>query len=150
MLAINQYKLNQNVQRLFEVVNTVFCFAYNLEMIFRMIALESQYYSDNWNIFDMFIVIAADFGMIQQFFNLSGNFKTAATTVRAFRILRFVRVFRKIKSVKIIINALILILPNIVNVMSLYVLVLFIYAMVGMNLFGKIKERDLINEKFNF
>ena len=34
--------------------------------------------------------------------------------------------------------------------MSLFVLVLFIYACVGINLFAKIKERDVLNDKFNF
>ena len=34
--------------------------------------------------------------------------------------------------------------------MSLFVLVLFIYACVGINLFSKIKLRDSLNDKFNF
>ena len=57
--------MNENTGRTFELVNTVFAIAYNAEMIFKMIALENQYYADYWNIFDMAIVLAADFGMLQ-------------------------------------------------------------------------------------
>ena len=34
--------------------------------------------------------------------------------------------------------------------MSLFVLALFIYACVGINLFAQIKQRDSLNDKFNF
>jgi hypothetical protein len=34
--------------------------------------------------------------------------------------------------------------------MSLFILVLFIYACIGINLFSGIKMRDDLNEKFNF
>lgn len=36
------------------------------------------------------------------------------------------------------------------NVMSLFVLALYIFACVGLNLFSKVKLGDTINEKFNF
>ena len=42
------------------------------------------------------------------------------------------------------------IIPKVMNVMSLFVLALFIFACVGINLFAKVKPIESINEKFNF
>lgn len=42
------------------------------------------------------------------------------------------------------------IVPKVMNVMSLFVLALFIYACVGINLFAKVKHIESINEKYNF
>lgn len=53
-------------------------------------------------------------------------------------------------SVKVIIDAVINILPNIANVMSLFMLAIFVYACIGISLFSKIKEGEIINEKNNF
>ena len=54
--------------------------------------------------------------------------------------------------IKVIIDAVINILPNISNVMSLFVLALFIYSCVGISLFAGVKIRDdgFLDSKNNF
>ena len=114
----------------------IFSIVFNLEMILKLLALENQYFWFGWNLFDMFIVISADIGIILDILELSKSFSTAVTILRAFRIMRVVRILKKIKCVRVIIQAVFQILPNIGNVMSLFVLVLFIYACIGINLFS--------------
>ena len=63
-------------------------------MIMKLIAFENQYFWFAWNLFDMFIVIAADIGIILDIFELSKNFSTAVTILRAFRIMRIVRILK--------------------------------------------------------
>lgn len=116
----------------------------------KLIALENQYFWFGWNLFDMFIVISADIGIALDALELSKSFSTAVTIIRAFRILRVVRILQKMDSVRVIIQAMFQIMPNIGNVMSLFALVLFIYACIGINLFSQIKMRDNLTEKFNF
>lgn len=101
----------------------------------------------------MFIVLSADAGFLLQHFELTsgGASSKAITILRAFRILRVVKLLQKMQSIKVIIDAVINILPNISNVMSLFVLALFIYSCVGISLFAGIKIRGQgLDEKNNF
>lgn len=75
---------------------------------------------------------------------------TGLTILRAFRILRIVKVLQRFKSVRVILGAFVNIIPNITNVMALFVLILFIYACIGINLFSKVKALDNINSYNNF
>ena len=101
----------------------------------------------------MFIVLSADIGFILQHTGLSsgGASSKAITILRAFRIMRVVKLLQRLQSIKVIIDAVINILPNISNVMSLFVLALFIYSCVGISLFAGIKMRgEGLDSKNNF
>jgi hypothetical protein len=98
----------------------------------------------------MFIVISADVGIILDLMGLNKNMSTAVTILRAFRILRIVKLLQKLDSIRVIIYAVINILPSIANVMSLFILALFIFACVGINLFSGVKYQENIDEKNNF
>ena len=41
MMASNQYQLNENLVRLFKVLNLIFTIIFNVEMILKLIALEN-------------------------------------------------------------------------------------------------------------
>jgi hypothetical protein len=56
----------------------------------------SQYFDDSWNNFDAFVVVATDFGLILTFLDIgSSSFSAAATVIRAFRIMRIIRLVKK-------------------------------------------------------
>lgn len=42
------------------------------------------------------------------------------------------------------------IIPKVMNVMSLFILALYIFACIGLNLFAMVKFGDAIDDKFNF
>ena len=139
-------ELVENLHKL----NMLFSIIFNLEMLIKLLALRSQYFASKWNLLDMFIVLSADIGYLIKYLNFSGNSSTVITVLRAFRILRVVKLLQSLTSVKVIIDAVINILPNIANVMSLFMLAIFVYACIGMSLFAKVKEGESINEKNNF
>ena len=60
----------------------------------KLIGLSSQYFYSAWNLFDMTVVIGTDVGLILEFTTSGSGFSTAATVVRAFRIMRIVRLVR--------------------------------------------------------
>lgn len=99
----------------------------------------------------MIVVIATDIGILLLFTtNGSGGFSTAATVVRAFRIMRIVRLVRSQANIKIILDTLVNIIPQITNFIALMFLLLFIYAALGINMFGGVLEQDFITDKNNF
>ena len=149
-MAIIHYKMDPTTHSLLKFLNYVFSFVFNMEMILKLISLRHEYFMSNWNLFDMFIVVSADIGIILDLAGLNKNMSTAVTILRAFRILRIVKLLQKFDSIRVIIYAIINILPSIANVMSLFVLALFIFACVGINLFSGAKEIEFVGDKDNF
>jgi hypothetical protein len=133
-----------------QFLNNVFSIIFNIEMLIKLLALRSQYFKSRWNLLDMFIVISADIGFLIKFLQISDNSSTVITVLRAFRILRVVKLLQSLTSVKVIIDAVLNILPNIANVMSLFMLAVFVYACIGISLFAKVKNGEIINDKNNF
>jgi len=87
----------------------------------------------------MLVVIGTDAGFVLNLFTSGSSFSTAATVVRAFRIMRIVRLVRKQENIKIILDTLFNIIPQITNFIALMFLLLFIYAALGINLFSTVK-----------
>lgn len=127
-----------------------FSFVFNVEMILKLIALRKNYFDSGWNLFDMFIVVSADIGLVISLMGYEKSFATAVTILRAFRILRIVKLLQKFKSIRVIIMTVINILPSVSNIMALFTLVLFIYACVGINLFSGTRRNEDIDKYNNF
>ena len=84
------------------MLNYIFTGIYTFEMIIKLVALRRNYFNDNWNNFDFFIVLTAYVGLFLKFV-LGVSLGTAATIVRSFRISRIVRLIRKAKNLQKII-----------------------------------------------
>ena len=61
------------------------------------------------------------------------------TIIRTFRILRILKVIQKLKELKIILETFIRTIPALFNVGALWLLFLFIFAVLGVNLFASVK-----------
>lgn len=130
--------------------NLYFSLVFNVEMFSKIYAFRKEYFESGWNLFDMFIVVSADIGLVLSAMGLEKSFSTAVTILRAFRILRIVKLLQKYESIREIIMTVINILPSVSNIMCLFTLVLFIYACVGINLFSGTKRNEDIDGKNNF
>lgn len=86
----------------------------------------------------MVVVIGTDIGILLDFVVKGSSISTAATVVRAFRIMRIVRLVRRQENIKIILDTLVNIIPQITNFITLMFLLLFIYAALGINQFSEI------------
>ena len=138
------------VKLVLDYANYVFAIIFNFEMIIKLCALGNQYFISSWNKFDMFIVITADFGILLDMLELNKSFQSVATILRAFRIVRIVRLLQKFRSIKIIIDSTLNILPSITNVLSLLALILYVYACFGIYLFAGVKRRAELDSQNNF
>lgn len=57
---------------------------------------------------------------------------------------------RKQKDIKLILDTLFNIIPQITNFIALMFLLLFIYSALGMNQFSTVKHQELVNDQNNF
>jgi len=119
-------------------------------MFMKLIAMKGHYFVSMWNKFDMVIVIASDLGMLMKFFALNDSFSSATSVFRGFRIMRIVKLIRSSVLIRLILDTVFNILPQVGNVMSLILLLCFIYAALGINLFSGIMLQKYLDDKNNF
>uniref|UniRef100_A0A8C4NFX5 Sodium channel protein n=1 Tax=Eptatretus burgeri TaxID=7764 RepID=A0A8C4NFX5_EPTBU len=130
-MSLEHQPMTMEFEAVLSVGNLVFTGIFTAEMIFKLIALDPFYYfQQGWNIFDCIIVCMSlmELGL--------GNME-GVSVLRSFRLLR---VFKLAKSWPTM-NMLIKIIGNSVGALGNLTLVLgiivFIFAVVGMQLFGK-------------
>ena len=70
--------------------------------------------------------------------------------LRIFRIARLLKFLNFAKGVRRLVVALIISLPSLLNVGTLIFIIVFIYAIIGMSLFGNVKHQGSINDMENF
>ncbi|XP_051282255.1 sodium channel protein type 4 subunit alpha B-like isoform X2 [Dicentrarchus labrax] len=130
-MALEHYPMTDEFNTMLSVGNLVFSGIFTAEMVLKLIAMDPYYYfQQGWNIFDGVIVCLSlmELGLS----NVEG-----LSVLRSFRLLR---VFKLAKSWPTL-NTLIKIIGNSVGALGNLTLVLaiivFIFAVVGMQLFGK-------------
>ncbi|XP_044888463.1 sodium channel protein type 2 subunit alpha-like isoform X11 [Mauremys mutica] len=130
-MAMEHYPMTEQFSSVLTVGNLVFTGIFTAEMVLKIIAMDPYYYfQEGWNIFDGIIVSLSlmELGLA----NVEG-----LSVLRSFRLLR---VFKLAKSWPTL-NMLIKIIGNSVGALGNLTLVLaiivFIFAVVGMQLFGK-------------
>ncbi|XP_074506510.1 sodium channel protein type 5 subunit alpha-like [Sebastes fasciatus] len=130
-MAMEHYPMTDEFNTMLFVGNLVFTGIFTAEMVLKLIAMDPYYYfQQGWNIFDSIIVCLSlmELGLS----NVGGM-----SVLRSFRLLR---VFKLAKSWPTL-NTLIKIIGNSVGALGNLTLVLaiivFIFAVVGMQLFGK-------------
>nr|XP_056719950.1 sodium channel protein type 4 subunit alpha [Euleptes europaea] len=130
-MAMEHYPMTEEFNNVLGVGNLVFTGIFTAEMVLKLIALDPyEYFQQGWNIFDSIIVTLSlvELGLA----NVQG-----LSVLRSFRLMR---VFKLAKSWPTL-NMLIKIIGNSVGALGNLTLVLaiivFIFAVVGMQLFGK-------------
>ncbi|XP_062401291.1 sodium channel, voltage gated, type VIII, alpha subunit b [Sardina pilchardus] len=130
-MAMEHYPMTPHFEEVLSVGNLVFTGIFTAEMFAKLVAMDPYYYfQEGWNIFDGFIVSLSlvELGLA----DVEG-----LSVLRSFRLLR---VFKLAKSWPTL-NMLIKIIGNSVGALGNLTLVLaiivFIFAVVGMQLFGK-------------
>ncbi|XP_054976265.1 sodium channel protein type 9 subunit alpha [Sorex araneus] len=130
-MAMEHHPMTEEFKNVLSVGNLVFTGIFTAEMVLKLIAMDPyEYFQVGWNIFDSIIVTLS---LVELFLsNVEG-----LSVLRSFRLLR---VFKLAKSWPTL-NMLIKIIGNSVGALGNLTLVLaiivFIFAVVGMQLFGK-------------
>ncbi|XP_010158440.1 PREDICTED: sodium channel protein type 5 subunit alpha-like [Eurypyga helias] len=139
-MALEHNNMSDNFKSMLNVGNLVFTGIFTAEMILKIIALDPYYYfQQHWNIFDSIIVTLS---LIELSLPKSKSKKERRKggTLSVLRSFRLLRVFKLAKSWPTL-NTLIKIIGNSLGALSNLTLVLaiivFIFAIVGVQLFGR-------------
>ncbi|NXC68651.1 SCN5A protein, partial [Anhinga anhinga] len=139
-MALEHNNMSENFKLMLNVGNLVFTGIFTAEMILKIIALDPYYYfQQHWNIFDSIIVTLSliELSLPKQRGKKERRKGGTLSILRSFRLLR---VFKLAKSWPTL-NTLIKIIGNSLGALSNLTLVLaiivFIFAIVGVQLFGR-------------
>ncbi|NWV25633.1 SCN5A protein, partial [Origma solitaria] len=144
-MALEHNNMSPTFKFMLKIGNLVFTGIFTAEMILKIIALDPYYYFQQpWNIFDSVIVTLSliELSLPRQKSKKEGRKGGTLSVLRSFRLLR---VFKLAKSWPTL-NTLIKIICNSLGALSNLTLVLaiivFIFAIVGVQLFGKSYESN--------
>uniref|UniRef100_A0A7M4E901 Sodium channel protein n=1 Tax=Crocodylus porosus TaxID=8502 RepID=A0A7M4E901_CROPO len=136
-MALEHHNMSKDFNHMLKIGNQIFTGIFTAEMILKIISLDPYYYfQQRWNIFDSLIVTLSLIELALP----RGKDKKKGGTFSVLRSFRLLRVFKLAKSWPTL-NTLIKIIGNSVGALGNLTLVLaiivFIFAVVGMQLFGK-------------
>ena len=119
--------LSEDSIRSATVVDTVAFWVYVVELCLRIASYGKKpwmFFSRGWNVFD-FVVIG-----------LSPFFQGQSTVLRLLRLFRLIRIFRFLPEVRILSTSIMKSIPPLLSMSVLITLLLFLYGMAGVYLFG--------------
>lgn len=149
-LAFKWYMQPAWIEKASELLNYIFIAIFSCEAIIKMVALGvKSYFSESWTKFDFVILLGSYAGIFLSLFSTL-TIKGAITIIRAFRILRIVRLIKSARSLNIMFTTFIVSLPALLNVGGLLLLILYLYSILGMELFGDVMRNGKFNDSMNF
>lgn len=129
---------NANVPQFFSIIDLVYLALYTVEFVLKVYVAPIRYWQSSYNQFDFVILVISYF---QWVFGMMSTQTLNLTFLRVLRALRGLRAFRSvsfIRSLQIIINALITTIKrNVVDLIMLLLLFMFIFGITGHYLFGE-------------
>uniref|UniRef100_A0A8C5FA66 Voltage-dependent L-type calcium channel subunit alpha n=1 Tax=Gadus morhua TaxID=8049 RepID=A0A8C5FA66_GADMO len=155
-LAVQHYEQSKLFTSIMDILNMIFTVVFTGEMIIKLLALRAHhYFIDPWNSFDALIVIGSVLDIAVS--ELSGggkgeSGKVSITFFRLFRVLRLVKLLSKGEGIRTLLWTFIKSLQALPYVGLLIAMIFFIYAVIGMQTFGKVAvdESTHINRNCNF
>lgn len=138
-------------QRILDGFNVGFTMVFLLECVLKLLAFfPKNYFMDPWNIFDFIIVVGSIADIIIG--EMSTDKSIKFNFFRLFRALRLVKLLSKGAGIRTLLWTFIKSFQALPYVGLLILLLFFIYAVVGMQVFGNIKlqEHTAINKHNNF
>ena len=126
-------------------------YAYYAETALRVAAYGGAYFSDSWRRFDFALVVMTLLGAFAAASGLQSSFSPIVLRVvmllRVLRIMRFVKAARELTS---LLFTLVLSLPALLNIMAILVLIIYVWAVLGMDLFSFVARQENLHAHRNF
>ncbi|XP_044042877.1 voltage-dependent L-type calcium channel subunit alpha-1C isoform X12 [Siniperca chuatsi] len=153
-LAMQHHGQTKNFNDAMNILNMLFTGLFTVEMILKLIAFKPRhYFVDAWNTFDALIVVGSIVDIaITEVNNSEENARISITFFRLFRVMRLVKLLSRGEGIRTLLWTFIKSFQALPYVALLIVMLFFIYAVIGMQMFGKIALRDNteINRNNNF
>ncbi|XP_062842556.1 calcium channel, voltage-dependent, L type, alpha 1S subunit, a [Trichomycterus rosablanca] len=177
-LGMQHCNQSEHITHLSDMLNVIFTVLFTVELILKVAAFKVKgYFGDPWNVFDFVIVVGSIVDVILSEINValaaqgglycltgceevnpmqeiadSENMSVSITLFRLFRVMRLVKLLNRFEGIRNLLWTFIKSFQALPYVALLIVMLFFIYAVIGMQVFGKIALIDgtVINRNNNF
>jgi hypothetical protein len=145
-MACNFEGAPHSVDLTLNVTNYIFTAVFLFECVAKLLVYRYSYFETSWNKFDFFVVIASLVDLALEFVDTEdmqalpiGNI---AKVLRVLRVSRVLRLASKSKELQALLMTISMSVGALLNVFSLLVLILCMFAVVGVFFFGELTEHD--------
>ncbi|XP_056591028.1 calcium channel, voltage-dependent, L type, alpha 1D subunit, a isoform X10 [Triplophysa dalaica] len=164
-LAVQHYGQSELFNYVMDILNMVFTAVFTVEMVLKLIAFKPRhYFTDAWNTFDALIVVGSvvdiaitevnptEAPQVDESGNTEDSARISITFFRLFRVMRLVKLLSRGEGIRTLLWTFIKSFQALPYVALLIAMLFFIYAVIGMQMFGKIAMVDhtQINRNNNF
>ena len=111
-----------------------------------------MYIIESWNCFDFLIVSGSNIGIILTLLGTGASLGGVISIGRIFRVARVLRLVKRARRLQQLFDTMILGIPSLMNITFVFFLVLFIFSVVGVELFAKraVNQQLYITSRSNF
>nr|XP_061837564.1 voltage-dependent T-type calcium channel subunit alpha-1H-like isoform X1 [Nerophis lumbriciformis] len=145
-MSIEHYNQPQYLEEVLKYCNYVFTFIFVIEALLKLVAFGIQrFFKDRWNQLDIAIVALSIMGIILEELKMSAALPINPTIIRIMRVLRIARVLKLLKmatGMRSLLDTVMQALPQVGNLGLLFMLLFFIYAALGVELFGRLECKN--------
>ncbi|MED6281276.1 Voltage-dependent T-type calcium channel subunit alpha-1H, partial [Characodon lateralis] len=145
-MSMEHYNQPQYLEEILKYCNYVFTLVFVIEAILKLIAFGlRRFFKERWNQLDLAIVLLSIMGITLEEIDLNASLPINPTIIRIMRVLRITRVLKLLKmatGMRALLDTVMQALPQVGNLGLLFMLLFFIYAALGVELFGKLECSD--------
>ena len=147
LCCLHMYRLSDYLNNIFEGCYLAFLGIYAFEVILKIFFYRKDYFNDGWQIYNLFIVFC-----LSMFYVLKNcaDIEIAGMMINIFWTLKLFVLFSKLKVLHSVFEIFILALPSVINLALLVLLMMYIFATIGVCIFSSIKLQSNLNEQANF
>uniref|UniRef100_A0A6I8N9P4 Voltage-dependent T-type calcium channel subunit alpha n=1 Tax=Ornithorhynchus anatinus TaxID=9258 RepID=A0A6I8N9P4_ORNAN len=141
-MSLEHYNQPVSLEIALKYCNYMFTTVFVLEAVLKLVAFGlRRFFKDRWNQLDLAIVLLSVMGITLEEIEINAALPINPTIIRIMRVLRIARVLKLLKmatGMRALLDTVVQALPQVGNLGLLFMLLFFIYAALGVELFGKL------------
>ncbi|KAK7918878.1 hypothetical protein WMY93_010162 [Mugilogobius chulae] len=139
-MSMEHYQQPEELDEALKICNYIFTLIFVLESVFKLVAFGfRRFFKDKWNQLDLAIVLLSIMGITLEEIEVNASLPINPTIIRIMRVLRIARVLKLLKmavGMRALLDTVMQALPQVGNLGLLFMLLFFIFAALGVELFG--------------
>ncbi|XP_053153945.1 voltage-dependent T-type calcium channel subunit alpha-1G isoform X2 [Hemicordylus capensis] len=142
-MAMEHYQQPKVLDEALKICNYIFTIIFVMESVFKLTAFGfRRFFQDRWNQLDLAIVLLSIMGITLEEIEVNASLPINPTIIRIMRVLRIARVLKLLKmaiGMRALLDTVMQALPQVGNLGLLFMLLFFIFAALGVELFGDLE-----------
>ncbi|XP_029948747.1 voltage-dependent T-type calcium channel subunit alpha-1I-like [Salarias fasciatus] len=141
-MSLEHYSQPRSLETALKYCNYFFTSTFVIEASLKLVAFGfRRFFKDRWNQLDLAIVLLSVMGITLEEIEINASLPINPTIIRIMRVLRIARVLKLLKmatGMRALLDTVVQALPQVGNLGLLFMLLFFIYAALGVELFGEL------------